>query len=184
MSKFITQNIQCPVGYCTHQASQLQVAATGLPVVHWQVLGWSVNNKDANTSNTSINITSPSARSRAHTHTWAHAYSTCIINKLTTACDAKRQHAVALLTSPASGHCNDSFFFLPANVIDTHAEETGQSCCPACLSDFPGGTQSTYDGGESCSAAHTCSQSEWMPVQRCFLDAAHLTRKMIWNGES
>lgn len=63
------------------------------------------------------------------THTQAHKHYQQIDP---VACDAKQQHAVALLTSPASGHCNDSFFFLPANVIDTHAEETGQSCPTAC----------------------------------------------------
>ena len=102
------------------------------------------------------------------THTPA-PHCTCIINKLTTACDAKQQHAVAVLTSPASGHCNDSFFFLlPANVIDTHAEETGRGCCCCCCCTASAEHGPPTTGGESCSAAHTCSQSEWMPLQGCF----------------
>lgn len=99
----------------------------------------------------------PPSCTLTHGHTRAHAHtSTCIINKLTTACDAKQQHAVALLTSPASGHRNDSFFFLPANVIDTHAEETGRgclsvpACLPACLPDFPRRNMVHLRRGESC----------------------------------
>ena len=108
--------------------------------------------------------------SKQNAHTPA-PHCTCIINKLTTACDAKQQHAVAVLTSPASGHCNDSFFFLlPANVIDTHAEETGRGgCCCCCTASVEHGPPTTR--GESCSAAHTCSQSEWMPLRGCFFSS-------------
>lgn len=119
--------MQGPVDFCIHNAS-----VTGGS--YWPVCGplarswlsgqWTTRTQTHHLTHTRINIISPSACSHTRTHEHAHN-AFYIINKWTTACDAKQQHAVAMLASPASGHCNESFFFLPANVIDTHAEETG-----------------------------------------------------------
>lgn len=43
------------------------------------------------------------------------------------ACDAKQQHAVALLTSPVSAHCNDSFFFSPCEMLLIRTQRAAES---------------------------------------------------------
>lgn len=150
--------MQGPVGFCIHNASQLQVAATGLSVVHWQGLGqWSVDYWGANTplTHTRINIVSPSACSHTHAHGHTHKAFALSTNGPLHVMQSGSMQSLRLhhITSERPLQRVFLLSFLRLLLIRTQ-RWTGQSCSTA-RRRLPRRSTVHLRRGESCSAAHT-----------------------------